>query len=127
MARLACIVFLQSSPSKSVMRNLSPLSHKGSLSYPVTNALSLSFPTPSPASFTSSHLIHFPAHLIFLLLGPSPPPIFYLCPVELSSLSLSHLLAGFKPTPNFDVIGHNDTSADGSRVKAVPLAGNVRL
>ena len=42
------------------------------------------FPTPFPTSFTSSHLIYFPAHLIFLLLL-DPPPIFF----PLSSLSLS--------------------------------------
>lgn len=57
--------------SQLLMTNLSLHSHKGSLSYPVTNALSLSFPTPFPSFFTSSHL--FPCSFNLPLLGPSPP------------------------------------------------------
>lgn len=45
----------------------------------MTNAPFLSFPTPSSTSFTSSHLIYFSVHLIFISLRFSPPSTFYHC------------------------------------------------
>lgn len=65
-------------------------------------------------------LIYFPPHLIVLMLGSSAPPIFYLCLVELSFLSLSPFRLDTSRHQTFTSMATTTTLTDRSKRSFAP-------